>query len=141
MKRASDVANFLAELDANLEGGGRHRREIVDELTAHFADLVDAETRGVPTVSEAVRRFGHPRAIAAEFNAIRQSRVRRRIRMVAVVSCCLAVVGAPSLLTTSGRPQQKTYSLTSKHPAIVSGAIIVDPMSGRVLARIYGRRG
>lgn len=101
MNRATHLENVLAELDASLEGGSRHRREIVDELAAHFQDLVDAEMPSRRALSRALERFGSPATVAEEFNAIRRARLQRRTRVGILLAVIVALVGAPSVLTTA----------------------------------------
>jgi hypothetical protein len=131
---------FLAELDAELDGRRRYRQRIVAELATHFDDLVEAEDPGRTALAEALERFGTAQEIAAQFNDIHQARVQRRVRALAVLSCCLAILAAPSLLTASREHSSSVYSLASGRPDPGFGMVVVDPATGRPLGRIYGRR-
>lgn len=137
MNRATGLESFLTELDASLEGGARHRREIVDELAAHFQDVVDAEMPSRRALSRALERFGSPAAVAEEFNAIRRARLHRRTRFGILLAVVVALVGAPSLMTTAAPRGPALFVATSSERARVAHErfelVALDPTSGQII--------
>ena len=101
------IEAYTDDLAWRLRVGMRGRRRIVNEVTAHLADLVAEEEAAGLTPQAAARRatirFGAPEELAAEFNrdcALHSARVAAW----ALVACVAAAVGAAGLANRGGAP-------------------------------------
>jgi hypothetical protein len=101
--------SYLDHLAATLRGPRRSRKRLLEEMSAHLHDLVDAELgRGAdPAHAEAraMARLGEADTLAERWNAYQDSRRGSRRRRAAMLALAAVAAGALGITQyAAGRP-------------------------------------
>lgn len=146
------VTDYLGELSTTLHVSTWRQRRIIAEISDHLAELIaDEQERGAdpgPAVERAVRRFGAPAELAAEFNADTARHGLNRASW-ALAGCAAAAFAAAGLSLRPGAaarpwPSESVFSLVMQlwvQVPVACGAIalflaVVAPwLRGTPLAR------
>lgn len=130
MSAHTEIDRYLDQLDAQLRGSRRYRRETLAEIKVHLRELDQMESSSFDDV---IRRFGEVDEIAAQLNEVRHAARRRRLTRITTE---LAAVGAAGLVSLTSLSQQLfTHDVTPStstppHPMIVA----LDPRTGTILS-------
>ena len=131
---------FLAELGRLLRGGAEERSRVAAEVGDHLRDLAaEARARGLGDLdaeSEAVERFGSPRALARGLQPSRRPSRRAQVALSLMLAGACAGL-AFAVLRSPG--QGAKAQIVTLRPAWgtaepVAQVIAIDPRTGTVLA-------